>query len=74
MSNYLRLRRVELGISQSQLSLAGKIPQHRISLLERNRVKPKPGEAETIARILGIKKSDLQKEASITIKEPQDGQ
>jgi len=48
-------------MSQAKLSLQAQVEQARISLIERNLVSPKPDEATAIAKILGIKESDLQK-------------
>jgi transcriptional regulator with XRE-family HTH domain len=63
MVNLLKMKRVQMGLSQSRLSLQSGIEQHRISLMERNRTAPTPAEAEAIAKILGVKKGDLQKPA-----------
>lgn len=71
MANFMKMRRVEIGISQSKLSLKSGIEQYRVSLIERNLVAPKPEEAKIISRLLGIQENELQK--AVKPMEPCDG-
>jgi len=59
----MRLKRIELGLTQSQLSRITEIEQWRISILERGFVQPTPQEAEALAKALNIVPEDLQKPA-----------
>jgi len=56
----LRIARVSLGLTQTNVaSLSfGKIPQHRVSELERGMV-PKPEEVKTLSEIFGLPVNEL---------------
>jgi len=61
----MRLKRIELGLTQSQLSKISDVEQHRISLLERGFAQPTPQEAQALAKALEIPAEDLQKPGKV---------
>jgi transcriptional regulator with XRE-family HTH domain len=52
---FLRLARLEKGLSQMDVVLKTDIPQCKFSLIERDYVQPSPQEAQRLAKALGIK-------------------
>ena len=65
MSNLMKLKRVQLKLTQTKLSRLTEIEQYRISLFERNMILPRPEEACKLAISLSVKPADLQKEAMV---------
>jgi transcriptional regulator with XRE-family HTH domain len=65
MANALKLERVRRDLTQVDLAaLTGdKVPQYRLSLLERG-VRPRPDEAEALSEVLGLASRDLFPELS----------
>jgi ribosome-binding protein aMBF1 (putative translation factor) len=62
MISLMRVRRVQMGMSQSKLSLAAGVEYWRVARMEKYLCAPYPEEAKSIAKVLGIKEGDLQKE------------
>jgi transcriptional regulator with XRE-family HTH domain len=56
----LKIERIKNELTQSTLANLAKIPQHRLSELERG-VHPKPDELERLARTLGVPPENLIK-------------
>jgi len=67
MANFLRLKRVELGISQFALAVKTGVPQHRISQLERGVITPTEEEINSLSKALGVTPEELLKPARSTV-------
>ena len=63
MPNVLRMKRIELDITQSQLSIKSGVEQFRISLFERGLAIPNPDQLDRLSKVLGTSPEELLKPA-----------
>ena len=67
MSTLSKLKRIQMNISQSKLAMMSGVDQYRVSLIERNLVRPRPEESLALSKALSITESELQKTAGISV-------
>lgn len=60
----IKLRRLEAGLLQVELSQRAQIARARLSEIECGHVQPRPDELDRIAGVLGVKPSDLRERAA----------
>ena len=63
MANVLRMKRIEMNLTQSRLSIKSGVEQFRISLLERGLAIPTPEQLERLSKVLGTSPEELLKPA-----------